>query len=232
MRFRRSVPAPWMVRANSTCLAGEVAVRVVAELLAENQDAVQRRPQLVRHVGQELGLVLRRQRQLARPSLRARGAPARFPGSCVRLRRSARRAAAPSARAARWSAAARVCCVCNSLGELLRLLQQAFGLHRGLDAVEHDADARRELLEEHETAAGSNSCSEASSMTALIWSSNITGRTMRLRRRVRRTPSRCGRASAGTSVMRMRALVDGALADQACRRAAARSGSRSSSSSA
>ena len=33
-------------------------------------------------------------------------------------------------------------------GELLRLLEQALGLHRGLDAVEHDADAGGELLEE------------------------------------------------------------------------------------
>ena len=33
-------------------------------------------------------------------------------------------------------------------GELLRLLQQAFGLHRGFDAVEHDTDAVGELLEE------------------------------------------------------------------------------------
>ena len=33
-------------------------------------------------------------------------------------------------------------------GELLGLLEQAFGLHRRLDAVEHDADARGELLEE------------------------------------------------------------------------------------
>ena len=33
-------------------------------------------------------------------------------------------------------------------GELLRLLQQAFGLHRRLDRVEHDADAVGELLEE------------------------------------------------------------------------------------
>ena len=28
-------------------------------------------------------------------------------------------------------------------GKLLRLLQQAFGLHRGLDGIEHDADASR-----------------------------------------------------------------------------------------
>ena len=47
-------------------LAGEVAVGVVAELLAENQDPVQRRPQLVRHVGQEFGLVFRGERELGR----------------------------------------------------------------------------------------------------------------------------------------------------------------------
>jgi hypothetical protein len=32
--------------------------------------------------------------------------------------------------------------------KLLRLLQQALGLHRGLDAIQHDADAACELLEE------------------------------------------------------------------------------------
>ena len=46
-----------------------------------------------------------------------------------------------------------VCCSSRLLrlqfaGELLRLLEQALGLHRGLDAVEHDADAGGELLEE------------------------------------------------------------------------------------
>ena len=47
-------------------LRRQVAVRVVGQLLAEDQDRVQRRAQLVRHVGQELGLVLRGQRQLGR----------------------------------------------------------------------------------------------------------------------------------------------------------------------
>ena len=42
-------------------------------------------------------------------------------------------------------------------GELLRLLEQAFGLHRRLDAVEHDADAGGELLEEGRAAAAVNS---------------------------------------------------------------------------
>ena len=47
-------------------LGRQVAVRVVGELLAEDQDAVERRAQLVRHVGEELGLVLRGERQLGR----------------------------------------------------------------------------------------------------------------------------------------------------------------------
>ncbi len=34
-------------------------------------------------------------------------------------------------------------------GELLRLLEQAFGLHGGLDAVDHDADVGGQLLQEH-----------------------------------------------------------------------------------
>jgi hypothetical protein len=34
--------------------------------------------------------------------------------------------------------------------ELLRLLEQAFGLHRRFDAVEHDADRGGELLEERQ----------------------------------------------------------------------------------
>ncbi len=45
---------------------GEVAVRVVLELLGEHEQAVQRRAQLVRHVRDELGLVLRRDGELGR----------------------------------------------------------------------------------------------------------------------------------------------------------------------
>ena len=128
-------------------LAGEVAVGVVAELLAEDQDAVERRAQLVRHVGQELGLVLRGERQLGAFSS------------------SARRACSISwfLRSTSTFCSASCCAFCAELlvgllqllllrlqlgGELLRLLQQALGLHRRLDAVEHDADAGGELLEE------------------------------------------------------------------------------------
>ena len=64
MRFSRSEPEELMLRANSTCLSGEVARRVLGQLLAEDQDRVQRRAQLVGHVREELGLVLRSERQL------------------------------------------------------------------------------------------------------------------------------------------------------------------------
>ena len=45
-------------------LEREIAVGVVRELLTQDQDAVERRAQLVRHVGEELRLVFRRQREL------------------------------------------------------------------------------------------------------------------------------------------------------------------------
>ena len=50
-------------------LVGEVAVRVVGQELGQDEQAVQRRAQLVAHVGQELGLVPGADRQLLGPLL-------------------------------------------------------------------------------------------------------------------------------------------------------------------
>ena len=47
-------------------LGGQVALRVVGQLLAENEDRIERRAQFVRHVGQEFRLVFRGQRQFGR----------------------------------------------------------------------------------------------------------------------------------------------------------------------
>ena len=74
--------------------------------LRQDQQAVERRAQLVRHVGEELGLVLRGQRQLLGLLFQRRPRPVRSRGSSSRPRRSAPRAAPPSPRAPRWSAAA------------------------------------------------------------------------------------------------------------------------------
>ena len=60
----RSVPEEWIVSANSTCLAVRLPSWFSASMLRQDQQAVERRAQLVRHVGQELRLVLRGQRQL------------------------------------------------------------------------------------------------------------------------------------------------------------------------
>ena len=61
------------VRAGRIDIAGEIdllgqqiAGRIVGQLLAEDENRVERRAQLVRHVGQKLGLVLRGQRQFGR----------------------------------------------------------------------------------------------------------------------------------------------------------------------
>ena len=43
---------------------GQIAVRIFRQLLTENENAVQRGAQLVAHIGQELGLVFRGQREL------------------------------------------------------------------------------------------------------------------------------------------------------------------------
>ena len=42
----------------------EIALRVVGQQLRQDEQRVERRPQLVAHVGEELGLVLRGQREL------------------------------------------------------------------------------------------------------------------------------------------------------------------------
>ena len=64
MSVSRSVPAEWMFLRELDLLRRQVAADVLGELLAEDQNRVQRRAQLVRHVREELGLVLRGERQL------------------------------------------------------------------------------------------------------------------------------------------------------------------------
>ena len=146
MRLSRSLPAPWIVRAILHLTCRQVAVGVVRELLAQDQDAVERRAQLMRHVRQKFRLVLRGQRELGRLLFERASRLLDLLvlafdlgvllGELLRLllqlfvrqlqllllRLQFRR-------------------------QLLRLLEQPFGLHRRFDAVEHDADSGGELLE-------------------------------------------------------------------------------------
>ena len=64
MSISRSLPEEWIVLANSVCLGVRLPSGFLRELVGEDEQAVERRPQLVRHVGEELGLVLGGQGQL------------------------------------------------------------------------------------------------------------------------------------------------------------------------
>jgi len=151
-------------------------VGVLRELLAENQDAVERRAQLVRHVRQELRLVARSERKLGRFLLE------RAPGELdflvlaldfhVLLGEQLALLAAP-----RWSAAARLLRL-KLAGELLRLLQQTLGAHRRLDGIQHHADDAAVSCSRNARCEAVKPASEASSTTALTCPSYNTGRTM------------------------------------------------------
>ena len=130
-------------------LAGEVPLGVVGELLAEDQDAVQRRAQLVRHVGEELGLVLRGQRQLL--GLLLERAPRLLDLLVLALDLDVLLGQLLRLLGQLLVGLLQLGLLRLQLaGELLRLLEQAFGLHRRLDRVQHDADAGGQLLEEGE----------------------------------------------------------------------------------
>ena len=134
-------------------LAGQVAVRIVGQLLAQDEDAVERRAQLVRHVGQELGLVLRGERELGGLLL---DRAARLLDFLV-LRLHLDVAVGELLRLLLELLVGLLQLALLRLqlgGELLRLLEQTLGLHRRLDGVEHDADGGRELLEEGELQVG------------------------------------------------------------------------------
>ena len=128
-------------------LRGQIAVRVFAQLLTEDQDAVQRRAQLVRHVGEELGFVFRGQRQLGGLLLERAAGLLDF----LVLRLDLDIALGKLLRLLFELLVGLLQFALLRLqfgGELLRLLQQSFRLHRRLDAVEDDADARGQLIEE------------------------------------------------------------------------------------
>ena len=127
-------------------LRRQVAIRIVAELLAQHQNTVERRAQFVRHVSQEFRLIFRSQRQFL--GLLFQGAPSLLDflvlafdfdvlfGELLRFLRQLL-----------VGLLQLLLLHLEFGGQLLRLLQQTFRLHRGLNTVEHDADAGGQLFE-------------------------------------------------------------------------------------
>ena len=128
-------------------LGRQVAFGVLGQLVGEDEQAVERRAQLVRHVGQELGLVLGGQGQLL--GLLFQLLPGLFDfavlafdflvllgqqaGLFLQLLVGLLQFLLPGL---------------QLLGQRLRLLEQVFCPHVGLDRVEHDADRFGQLIEE------------------------------------------------------------------------------------
>ena len=138
-----------MFLANSVCLRGQIAADILGQLLAQDQNRIERRAQLMAHVCQELRLVLRGERELGGLLFERAACLLDFGvlafhldvllGQLMRLLLE------------RFVGLLQLGLACLQLaGEALRLHQQPFGAHRGLDGVEHHPDRLRELLEERQ----------------------------------------------------------------------------------
>ena len=141
------MPAEWMLRAKSTCFDTRLPVGFSASCWTQDQDRVQRRSQLMRHVGEELGLVLRRQRQF-RGLLLERAARLL---DLVVLAFDLDVLLSQLLRAERqlFVGLLQLALPRLQLGrQLLRLLQQVLGPHRRFNRVEDDADRLGQLFEE------------------------------------------------------------------------------------
>ena len=135
IRCSRSEPDELMLRENSTCFVREVAAGVFGQLLAENQDGIERRAQLVGHVGQELGLVFRGERQLGGLFLERAAGLLDF--GVLALDLGVLLGEQPGLGAQLLVGLLELALARLQLdGQLLRLRQQAFGAHRRLDGIE------------------------------------------------------------------------------------------------
>ena len=134
-------------------LAGQVAADVLGQLLAEDEDRVERRAQLVRHVGEELGLVLGGERQLG--GLLLERAPGLLDLLVLALDLLVLLGELLGLRGQLLVRLLELDLPRLQLGgQLLRLLQQVLGAHRRLDRVEDDADRLGQLVEERQVGVG------------------------------------------------------------------------------
>ena len=124
----------------------QVAVGIRRKLIGENEEAVERRAQLVGHVREKLGLVARGERELLRLAFerlpRLLDLPVLAFDLFVLLEELPRLFLQFLVRLLQFFLPA-----LQLGGERLRLLQQIFRARVRFDRVQHDADAFRELIE-------------------------------------------------------------------------------------
>ena len=161
-------------------LGVQVAVAVLGQHPRQDQQRVQRRAQLVAHVGQELGLVLRAQGELGGLLLEARAGELDLGvldlDVAVLLLEHERLVLQLVVGLAQL-----VRLLLELLRQRLRLGQQLLGAHVGQDRVDDHADGVGELVQEGQVDLAEAAAATPSSMTPSTCSSNMTGRTTRSR---------------------------------------------------
>ena len=130
-------------------LGQQIAVGIFAQLLAEDEDAVQGCPQLVRHIGQELRLVFGSQRQFVRLLFQRAAGLLDFLVLALHFGILFRQLRGFLGKLFVFLLQLFLLAL-QLRGELLGLFEQAFGLHGGFDAVQQDADAGRQLIEKRQ----------------------------------------------------------------------------------
>ena len=134
-------------RCHLDLFAGEILIAVIDELLREDEQRVERRAQFVRHVGEELRLVFRGERELLGFLLERAARFFDLAGALldffVLLGQQARFLLEL------FVGRTELFLLRLQFGrERLRLLEQFFRSHVGRDRIEHDADRLGELIEE------------------------------------------------------------------------------------
>ena len=127
--------------------AGKVAVGILGELLAQDENTVERRAQLVGHVRKELGLVLGSQGELG--GLFFDRTARLFDFLVLRFHLDV--AVGQLLRLLFQLLVGLLQLALLRLqfgGQLLRLFEQTFGLHGGFDGFEHNADGIGQLVQE------------------------------------------------------------------------------------
>ena len=159
-------------------LRQQVARRVFGQLLAQDQDGVQRRAQLMRHVREELGLVLRRERQLL--GLLLERVTGLLDFGVLALHFGVLLGQQPRLGAQLFVGLLQFALPALQFDrELLRLLSRP-SVRIVASIVLNTAPMLCVSRSRKASEPALKSCSAASSITALVWPSNSTGRTMML----------------------------------------------------
>jgi hypothetical protein len=134
-------------RSGEFCLlVGEIALRIIGELLTQNKDAVEWRSEFMTHVRKKFGLVFRSQRQFRRLFLN--GAASAFDFLIFGLHLDIALGELLGLLFELIVGLLQLALLRLQLGrKLLGLHQQALGTHCGFDGVEDNADAIGELLQ-------------------------------------------------------------------------------------